>query len=145
MKSRGHGVGKTRSNETGNSSSFKENELDDDEDFEADHTDTTQDSALKRPLMKYPVSSSRITGRRKQPLTHAPKRGGFRVRHGIQVSVTRRLSQSPFQLAGKLVVRRETDFSHLQRAIFTDQFSGRGCVRGFIQSENGIYYDVLFE
>ena len=41
-----------------------------------------------------------------------------------------RLSQSPFQLAGKLVVRRETDFSHLQRAIFTDQFSGRRCVGG---------------
>ena len=86
MKSRG--VGKTRSKETGNSSSFRENELDDDEDFEVDHTDTTQDSALKRPLIKYPVSSSRITGRRKQPLTHAPKRGGFRIRHGIQVSLT---------------------------------------------------------
>ena len=86
MKSRG--VGKTRPNGTGNSSSLKENELDYDEDFKTDDTDNIQDRALKRPLMKYPKSNSRTTGRRKQPLTHAPKRGGFRVRHGIQVSIT---------------------------------------------------------
>ena len=45
------------------------------------------DSALKRPLVKYPFSSSRAKGSRTQPLRHAPRPGAFRVKYGIQVGV----------------------------------------------------------
>jgi len=46
------------------------------------------------------------------------------------------------------VVRRKTDFSHLHRAIFNRQVFWSavcpGCVRGKIQSDNGLYCDVIF-
>ena len=45
-------------------------------------------------------------------------------------------------------VRRETDYSRLHRAIFNRQVfwsaECRECVRGNIQSENGLYCDVIF-
>ena len=45
------------------------------------------------------------------------------------------------------MVRRETNFSRLQRAIFKRPVFWsavcRGCVRGNIQSDNGLYCDVI--
>ena len=46
------------------------------------------------------------------------------------------------------MVRRETDFSCLQRSVFNWPVFwlavSRGCVRGYIQSDNGLYSDVIF-
>ena len=82
-KSRGHG----HSPSIGSHSSTKKSGLDYDEEMnEVEDVEASQKIVLKRTLASLPVRGNRTVGRLKQPLTHVSRTGGFRVKHGFQVS-----------------------------------------------------------
>ena len=81
-KSRGH----DNSPSIGRHSSTKKSGVNYDEDTDdVKDVEASQKNLLKRSLASFPVRANRTTGRLKQPLTHAPRTGGFRVKHGFQV------------------------------------------------------------
>ena len=76
--------------------SSKKSELSSDEEIsEEEENESTPDTVLRRPLPTFPPRHPRRVSRTaearvKHALTHAPRPGGFRVKHGIQVSLIRK-------------------------------------------------------